>query len=515
MSRRSRRCLGLALHDDRIVAALCRVNGQGSVERAETFAIEPPLSWDQPEALGQAFDVFLRERQMAGGAAVVGLPAKWILTRSIEMPPVAGEQERGAMIRLQAERAFRVEPGRLALDYVGAGATDIASPEGAEDGPSAQTSSQYLLAAVMRDRLERVRTMLQAAKLEPLACTVTSIAALRLVSGGIDNVAEAACIHLSRGGAELTLQRAGQVQLVRQLAGSMNGHGEAAGTEALLRDAVNDAIRSLSTAGGLSGELSGGLSDTDEAAPREPDIVMIDGMGVDPAVADRLTADVPRISRWLTLNGVAVQGAGPDGSGEREAGVRAAAAVALSVDTPASQRIDFLHSKLLEQKQARFSKPMRIAALVGVLVLILAGALAGDIWRKSSNIAFLQTQIETNVDAAKQAEQRQDKLRATRPWFSERPDHIGVWHAMSLAFPDEGELQARSLTVDEEMKVLLIGRTGNDATFFTLLDNLTSSDAFEGVRMRYLRDNNFAVECTYIANSGIAGSQNEKGTPRG
>src|SRR5207248_1965427 len=72
----------------------------------------------EPAALGKALAQFLRENNFTARATVVGLPARWVLVKSKEVPP-ADASTLAELLLLQAESEFSSEFKDLVYEYAG------------------------------------------------------------------------------------------------------------------------------------------------------------------------------------------------------------------------------------------------------------------------------------------------------------------------------------------------------------------------------------------------------------
>src|SRR5205085_3950832 len=142
--------LGLAFGERGVVACeLWRAGGAAGASGAE-FVYPAGVPADDPAALGTALRDFLKEHRITARRAVVGLPLRWAVVKTKEVPP-ASPAALADMLRLQAERDFAMEVQDLVLEYAG------------EASPSA--AGTVLLVAVPRKRLDFVKTMAEAAGL--------------------------------------------------------------------------------------------------------------------------------------------------------------------------------------------------------------------------------------------------------------------------------------------------------------------------------------------------------------
>jgi Tfp pilus assembly PilM family ATPase len=135
--------------------------GAWSVQHLAEFVFPEGVSLDQPVELGQALKQFLRGEKFSTREAVIGLPAKRLVTRRKEVPPAAPAMA-ASMLRLQAEGEFSSEPGGLVMDFAGE--------------TSATTTTSVLLMAVTKENVDQCAAMTKAAGIKMTGLTVTAAA---------------------------------------------------------------------------------------------------------------------------------------------------------------------------------------------------------------------------------------------------------------------------------------------------------------------------------------------------
>jgi Tfp pilus assembly PilM family ATPase len=105
----TRHILGLAIDDAGVVATELSVqSGRAEVRRTGELLWGQELTADSARSLGQRLRQFLREQGFTSKRAVVGLAAKWVLTKEVDAPPASPEALAG-MLSIQAERAFSLD----------------------------------------------------------------------------------------------------------------------------------------------------------------------------------------------------------------------------------------------------------------------------------------------------------------------------------------------------------------------------------------------------------------------
>src|SRR5690606_16769376 len=141
--------------------------GRGKVvQKLAYFSAAEGISLDRAGAIGAALKQFLGEHGIAETDAVVGVPAKWVIAQHRELPPV-DPAEGYAMLRLQAERIATGDHGDLVFDV--AGRSDRSS------------TTRVLLVGMLRQQLERIVKLCDAAGLRATAVMPTSLAVSKVL----------------------------------------------------------------------------------------------------------------------------------------------------------------------------------------------------------------------------------------------------------------------------------------------------------------------------------------------
>ena len=124
----NRKVLGIAFEERYAVVSEVRLaRGVRHVERTGEFQFPEETGWQDPQRLGKAFGQFLREQHFSARRAVAGLPAKWLMSREVNVPPAAPAATAN-IVRLEAEREFSPDPTALGLDYADALDASAARP---------------------------------------------------------------------------------------------------------------------------------------------------------------------------------------------------------------------------------------------------------------------------------------------------------------------------------------------------------------------------------------------------
>src|SRR5579862_5099493 len=119
MKFRANKMLGLAIGERSIlVAEVSIVDGRRQVTRAGELTYSQGISLSNSESVGTALEQYLKARGFTARSAVFGFPAKWVLSKSKEVPPVDPSMAPD-LLRLQVESEFSAELKDLVYDYAG------------------------------------------------------------------------------------------------------------------------------------------------------------------------------------------------------------------------------------------------------------------------------------------------------------------------------------------------------------------------------------------------------------
>jgi hypothetical protein len=174
-----------------------------------------------------------------------------------------------------------------------------------------------------------------------------------------------------------------------------------------------------------------------------------------------------------------------DGAPEMRSVAGVAVALAARAGVPAA---DFLNPKLGRRKAPAHKRVMVWAAIIGVSLLVAAGALLADWRRNSLDVSTYTRQLEQMSDDIAAARAIVDRVSYARTWTSRQPQFLECLRHLTTAFPQEPRIWAKSLRLDENGSGALVGKTDREESFYEVLDKLKENKAFADVKMVYLRD---------------------------
>ena len=449
----TRKILGIAVEENSMCIAEVQASSRRpAVRRAARFAYPDGASLREPAALGQALRVFLRQQHFSARRVVVGLPARWLVTRE-ERVPRADSRALAGMLRVKAGQAFSTPADDLALDYALGGAS--------EQGMSA------LLVASPTAKVDQVVAAMRAARLRPLAVMPTTLALGAATTG---QTASRLVLNVGHESVEFAFIADGRPRAVRALAVRSSGPGG----EALSGAAQGRAIAaSLAQAAAL-------LPRDDAPEPRE--LVVWDGAGLGPEALSPLAEQMPgttAIETDLTRLGM---------TSVRGESVGCAAAAALASTGRTETTVDFLHSRLTPPRQSVFGKRLAWAAAL-VIAFGAAGVSLYLDWRQDErDVAALKLRLERmqgDIDAARVVVKQVSQARS---WYDQSPRFLEHLRQLTLTFPEAGTIWATSLAIREDREAVLSGRSDDEKAVLDVLARLKRSSAISDLKLLYVRE---------------------------
>lgn len=433
--------LGIAIGDKSLVVAEASRGPQGPrVTLAASFAYLAGAGLDQPEALGASLAAFLKDKGFTARQAVVGVPARWVLSKPKEAPP-ADPATVAEVLRLQVEGEFSQELKDLAYDF--AGETDPAD------------ARPVLLVAMQGKHLTQVKALAAAARLNLSAVTPVGcvLGAATATAGGRPR--HALVVTVGPGGVELAAQDGATPRVLRHL-------GASAAAPALLAGALRRATFAFARPPASDGNGAAANGNGSSA------LVLWDGSALSDvsrlALAD--AAGLRMEHGDLDLLGVpaGLSAAAPDLAGA------AALAVAGASDDPLAA--DFLHSKLAAPKRPGLPRRVVVGALAAAAVLLVVAWAWTDLTRKQNELAVLQDQVardKPNVDRAKAFV---SKVGYAQAWHQDKPRFLACLRDVALAVPEDGQTFLTRMNLHDNMRGNITGTTTSEANARKVADQL-------------------------------------------
>jgi hypothetical protein len=449
--------LGLAV-SDQVVA--CAEVSSASVRRTAVFVFPPDATLDQPAAAGEALAKFLRQKGFTANRAVAGVPARWLIAVEKEVPPADEEQTR-ALLRLQAERLAVAESGEIVFDFAG---------RASSSGPT-----KVLLVGMLRQRMEKVEQMLEAAGMTPVAITSSGLALANAATRGGAN-ADGGVVVLGRGGGEIVWRQGGTPRMLRHVSVITNGTPDSADVGPLgseLRRAV------------MTAQQNGSASATNRH------LLLLDGLGLAKQdLADLSTRAGIDLRAAEGPDVLGIQNADPESAGRPTGALAPAMSLALAGARPELLAVDFKHSRLTLPPQQRVSR--RMAWIIGVSAAFIVGMIAlfvsiqnqqSELDDLNKKVTGLRTAPSPNAPSkVNVAQAALDRLKYGRGFFPEgRPAILECLMDITQSFRDDERIWATGFKIAENGRGQLTGKAADQKTILAVLDRLKKQKRLSGV----------------------------------
>jgi hypothetical protein len=452
---RGRGMIGLSVSDRLVQAAELSFSSAGktTLKRVAELTLPADAAWSQPQRAGQELLRTLRENRFSARRAIIGLPARWLLVRGQNVP-ITDEQTMAQTLRLQAEHEFESAGRNMVFDYV----PPDAPPTGSRGMP-------VLLVATLGDRLRQVVAAAQAAGLEIVAVTSTVSAIASMQAEPADReLHQAVTLHLGRSGSEMMLNGSG-AGMIRHLSGGSSGDGVSV---------LASEVRRVLSLGGDGQNRR--VTVWGANALRQDHIEELSrAFGSQVAIGE-----LPAANGHSVTNGVA--------QAEANRFVGSIALAKLGEAGPERIAPDFLHSRLAEPKRARFSRRMVLGAAAALVLLAGIGFLVADTLNERRELHDLQARlVEMEPDIASASRLASDVTFA-RAWFEERPRYLEIMRELTLALPDSPPMWVTNLSLYENRRGLVAGRTMDQRNVLHVLDRLQESGRFSDLQLLDMRE---------------------------
>ena len=453
--------LGIAVGEKTmLVAEVHSTTGQPQVVKTAEFRYPEGTTLRDAQAVGTAFNEFLKEQGFSARAALFGLPAKWVVSKSKEVPAV-GAALLADTLRLQATMEFSADLGDMVYDYASAG--------------SSAGSTTVLLVAVPKKYIDQITQFGDAARVKPLAITPFSTA----LGLSAKPAADSMILLLGPSGVEFTSQQGGHPKVLRYVGASA------------------DSTRNL--IGELRRQSTG---PNDEASPRE--IFVWNDSGIDEAPLKPLEQTLGLRLRDGQSQDLGVQVA-PGALNGRDF----AAAISLAaggVDARGTA-IDFLDSRLAPPPVKRVNRQQVLGVATAVVAVLAMVFWYVSLHSREATVSSSEAQWNNDKDTRKAAENTVTKIEFAEKWHAEKPRYVSCLKDLTECVKDLNDPSASStfffgtnFTLTEDTKGQLTGRLDGKSTNETLIfgyeEKLKGSKHFTNVRDRRVRSENKA-EITY------------------
>lgn len=418
-----------------------------------TFSAD--IKTGDPDGLGDELRAQLDAAGIRERSCVVGLPAEWLLSRLVSVPDLPAEDVE-SFFELEAERGFPYSLEELMLGRSGMGVLG---------------NRFELLMAITRDNLERWNRLVRKARLEPQSFSLGAFAW------------DAATPTRSDGGIRILVYPHQLLLLIhsasgwvafRQLGTEVRTSGESPTWrgDALMRElritvgqlptAVRSELRTFKVVG---------------SAPSSEEVARLLG---------------PLFQSWsLVPEAVA---AGEDATPFPQAEVWALARRGF---TAPSDRFEFLPPRITSWQllTARYSSPK--LAYVGAALGAVAALVLAAVGIQEYRLHSLNSQWSAMSTRVHELEDMQQNIRKFRPWYDESIRTLRILRRLTLAFPEDGSVTAKSLEIHDPGVVACSCTARDNASLLKVLDALRAAPEVTEVEVDQVRSSKPPLQFTF------------------
>lgn len=418
--------------------------GRTEVLQPVTLSLGADAIVSDPVKAGSELAALLEQTGIRERRCVVCIPPGWVLTGATELPDIGAEDLRG-YLELKAEREFPIPVSDLRLTHCAY--------------RSADEKQRATIAAVPVKRMAAIEQMLAAA-----GCKVISI------SPGLDRcltgAASDSSVHFLANGThvDVVITAGGGIAALRSLS-----------TPATPREPAFDAA-------GFCREIRITLGRLPEPVRQQ---VRAASFGGTPASAESLRLKTREHLHRMGIQNAECAPVASDGAAEAPA---VEAAQHYFAGKPVAFEFVTPEVKKWQAWAQRFDSRRRRLLVGGTVGLVLLPVLALIVR------SHIESRLESEWNAMRRdvadLEELQTKIRQFRPWFEPTPHTLEVLEALVAAFPDQGDVWAKSVHVTEGSKVACTGFARSQTALMSFLDRLRSRPDVTGLQLQQVRGEN-------------------------
>jgi hypothetical protein len=159
----------------------------------------------------------------------------------------------------------------------------------------------------------------------------------------------------------------------------------------------------------------------------------------------------------------------------------------LAQASPDLPMIDFLNSHIGVEKPKTFSRTLVWALFLGLVLIVGLGSLYWGYQQDRQAIADYQQLLlenETIIEAARAVRQ---KVSQASGWYAGRPKYLECLLAVTEAFPEQGDIWVKTLSLEENGRCAITGDAIDNASVLNVCDVLQRSERFQDVQ-RHIND---------------------------
>jgi hypothetical protein len=456
--------LGLALDGSRLDGVVLR-RTNGSLQLMQSFSAT--LSLDPltaaPDLVGREIRNHLDAAGVRERYCIVGVPLKWALITHTELPQLAAADAE-SLLQMEAERSFPCDVATLRMS----------------DSRCALAEGKQLvtLAGISNTQLTTLEQVLAAAKLKPVSFSL-GLPALQPPSG--ENSNGVLALAVGEGNVGMQVTAGGGVAALRALDGVVENEGA---RNALRAELV--AREARVTLGQLNAELRSTVKLVRIFGAREMAQPLADEMQ----------------SRFAPM-GMRVEVVSSYAPNEFGAQLPPEASLSAAFSLPArwlmnqAPPFEFLPPKptMMQQFSAKYAsgKLKTISAIAaGVVVIFAAFFLYQQI-----QLTLLRSQWAKMEAKVTELNGLQERIRQFHPWFDESYESLSIMRQMTMAFPEDGTVTAKTIEIRDGNVVICSGTARSQAAVLKTTGRLRAMPGVTKLDLESIRGNAPAMQFTF------------------
>jgi Tfp pilus assembly protein PilN len=453
-SKRLTTLLGLTLDGSRLEGAVLR-RTNGSLQLLQSFSAT--LTLDPLTAAPELVAREIRNQLDAAGVRVrdciVGVPLKWALTGQTELPQLAAA-DAASLLQIEAEKSFPC---------------DVATLRMADSRCALPGGRQYVtIAGISNSQLATLEQVLTAAKLK-LAGITLGLSALQ--PPGVENSNGVLALVVGESHVGLQITAGGGIAALRALEGAIENEGS--------RRSLNAGLVSRETRvtlGQLPAELRATVKRIRIFGPRE--------------LAQPLADEMELRFEPGGLRVEVVSAYAPGEFGVQlplDASLSAAFSLAARRLAGQAAPFEFLLPKptLLQQFSAKYaSGKLKTVGAIAAGVLVILGGL---FMYQQVQLMLLNSQWKKMEAKVTELDRLEQNIQQFHPWFDDSFISLSILRQLTLAFPEDGVVTAKTIEIHDGDVVTCTGIAQSQAALLRTLGQLRGMDGVTQIKVESIR----------------------------
>ncbi|MCF7954272.1 MAG: PilN domain-containing protein [Phycisphaerae bacterium] len=417
------------------------------VERtAKGYRCVKACHFDLPQGVGpkelpgqiEAFKQFLKTNGFKSAKAVVGISAKHVLGREMDIPPLKDKSVLPGILKLALEKKSMLSPNDVLIDY---------------SGTLNGRANKIFVVSVLKEYVNLVKSFLEAVNITPLSMTLRSF-----VCQPDDGVDYCCGLYLWGDSAEIIVYGNNQIKSIKYLPFRSTVGVQKDIPARFAVEMQRIASSQITDGGRLKAFVVGDDYDS-------------------------------RIAKAVSQNEnieIVIAPQPGDISGTEDYGTLAGR-LAWQWMSETKSPIDFLDTHLNGKKESNLKRVIPRVAAACVIVLAIIGYFGFEWFMDAKDVKQLTVQLESINENVVSAKNVIEQVTFARRWFNNKFQYIDGLRELTLLFPEKGDVWISSLAIDESLNQVITGKAVEERAALEVLNKLEKSEHFRNVKMLYIR----------------------------